>query len=29
VVVKADREWRSNQAATEIPQWNLSLGYMF
>jgi hypothetical protein len=29
VVVKADREWRSNPATTEIPQWNLALGYMF
>ncbi len=29
VVVKADRQWRSNQADTETSQWNLALGYLF
>jgi hypothetical protein len=29
VVVKADRQWRSNDADTETGQWNLALGYVF
>ena len=29
VVVKADRQWRSNEAETETSQWNLAVGYLF
>ncbi len=29
VVLKMDRQFRSNQAETEVPQWNVALGYMF
>jgi len=29
VIVKADRQWRSNQADTAFDQWNLAFGYMF
>jgi hypothetical protein len=29
VIVKADRQWRSNQADTGTDQWNVAFGYMF
>jgi hypothetical protein len=29
VIVKADRQWRNNQADTAFDQWNVALGYMF
>jgi hypothetical protein len=29
VVVKADREWRNNDADTGTGQWNLAVGYLF
>lgn len=29
VVLKGDRQWKSNDADTGIPQWNLSVGYLF
>ena len=29
VVLKADQQWRSNEAETEANQWNLAVGYLF
>jgi len=29
VVMKADRQWRTNDAETGISQWNLAVGYLF